>query len=181
MKQVTVLLPRAGGDEGATHPMKREAVAVLLGYLQAQREVFRRILEQIGALDLSNQERTIAVGYYLHHLYSACEDLMGEIASTFENRVEDRRAYHRQLLLRMSIEVPTVRPHVFSPDSTALLDELRAFRHVFPLSDTYSLDAGRLAALREKVLAGWHAVEHDLNCFEEFLQRLLSEEQTDSD
>jgi len=24
-------------------------------------------------------------------------------------------------------------------------------------------------------------VEHDLNCFEEFLQRLLSEEQTDSD
>ncbi|MCS7311170.1 MAG: hypothetical protein NZ741_13220, partial [Armatimonadetes bacterium] len=75
----------------------------------------------------------------------------------------------RQLLQRMAIEVPTIRPRLLSAQSVELLDELRAFRHVFRHSYTYTLDPSRLRALQEKVLAQWTSVEEDLNRFREFL------------
>ncbi len=153
--------------------MTREAIALLLGYLQNQRAIVQRVLSQIRSLDTATEERTVTLAYYLHNLYSAVEDLFEEVASTFENRVEDTSAYHRELLQRMSIEVPTIRPRLLSAPSTALLDELRAFRHVFRHTYSYSLDPDRIANLREKVLAGWETVEEDMARFEEFLKEQL--------
>lgn len=153
--------------------MTREAIALLLGYLQNQRTVIENILAQIQSLDTSSEERTVTLGYYLHNLYSAVEDLFEEVASTFENRLEDTKAYHRELLQRMSIEVPTVRPRLLSAHSLALLDELRAFRHVFRHSYSYSLDPDRVARLQHKTLADWDTVEQDISRFEEFLKAQL--------
>ncbi|GIV19151.1 MAG: hypothetical protein KatS3mg023_0902 [Armatimonadota bacterium] len=79
----------------------------------------------------------------------------------------------RELLQRMSIEVPTIRPRVLSPQSMALLDELRAFRHVFQHSYSYSMDPQKVAMLQDKVLAGWQRVEEDIARFEEFLKAQL--------
>lgn len=153
--------------------MTREAIALLLGYLQNQRAVIQNILTQVRLLDTTTEERTVTLAYYLHNLYSAVEDLFEEVASTFENRVGDTGMYHRELLQRMSIEVPTIRPRLLSPQSTALLDELRAFRHVFRHSYTYGLDPDRIAKLREKVLTGWETVEEDIARFEGFLKEQL--------
>ncbi|MDW8322356.1 MAG: hypothetical protein RMM08_13440 [Armatimonadota bacterium] len=83
--------------------MTREAIALLLGYLQNQRTIIQHLLVQIRLLDTATEERTVTLAYYLHNLYSAVEDLFEEVASTFENRVEDTGAYHRNLLQRMGI------------------------------------------------------------------------------
>ncbi len=153
--------------------MNKEAIALLLGYLQSQRTTIQSILAQVRSLDTASEERAVTLAYYMHNLYSAVEDLFEEIARTFENRIEDSSGYHRGLLQRMSIEVPTIRPRVLSLQSMALLDELRAFRHVFRHSYSYSLDPQRVAMLREKVLAGWQQVEEDISRFEEFLKAQL--------
>lgn len=153
--------------------MNREAIALLLGYLQNQRTEMQNILARVQSLDTSSEERTVTLAYYLHNLYSAVEDLFEEVASTFENRVEDATAYHRELLQRMSIEVPTVRPRLLSSHSRAVLDELRAFRHVFRHSYSYSIDPDRIARLQRKTLADWATVEQDISRFEEFLKEQL--------
>lgn len=46
----------------------------------------------------------------MHNLYSALEELMEEVAKTFENTVEDIAKYHRELLKRMLINVYRIRP-----------------------------------------------------------------------
>lgn len=153
--------------------MTTEAIALLLGYLRNQREVMQSILSQIRLLDTATEERTVTLAYYLHNLYSAAEDLFEEVASTFENRLRDTGAYHRELLQRMSIDVPTVRPRLLSQRSLALLDELRAFRHVFRHSYSYSLDPEKVARLKEKTLTEWGTVEEDIARFEEFLKAQL--------
>jgi hypothetical protein len=141
-----------------------------------QLDIMRGILEQVRALDVTTVERTVTLGYYLHNFYSAMEDLFEEIASTFENRIESTTAYHRELVRRMAIEVPTIRPRVLSAASATLVDELRAFRHVFRHSYGYSLEAERVSSLRQKLLSGWDTVEQDLLRFENFLREQLQAE-----
>ncbi|MEJ5250927.1 MAG: hypothetical protein HPY54_07475 [Chthonomonadetes bacterium] len=153
--------------------MKREAIALLLGYFQNQMQVIDNILQSLQATQPDNQERVVVTGYYLHNLYSAAEDLFEEVASAFENQLEPRGSYHRELLQRMSIDVPTIRPRLVSPDSLKLLDDLRGFRHVFRHSYTYTLDPQRVAQLRQTVLDRWNVVQEDLTRFQQFLESQL--------
>jgi uncharacterized protein YutE (UPF0331/DUF86 family) len=150
--------------------MKKEAIAVLLGYLKNQQELIGMMVEGINALDTTTEERTIHLGYLLHNLYCAFEDLFQEIAKTFENRIDDPAKYHRQLLRRMLIEVPKMRPGVLSQDSFRMLDELRGFRHIFRHSYTYRLSPEKVAVLKRSLLDSWKNIEKDLGEFESFLQ-----------
>ena len=134
------------------------------------------ILHQIRSSDVASVERTVTLGYYLHNFYSAMEDLFAEIASTFENQIDNRAAYHRELVRRMAMEIPTIRPPVLSAPSAILLDELRAFRHVFRHSYNYTLDPERVSSLRQKLLANWDSIEQDLLRFEQFLWEQLQSE-----
>lgn len=153
--------------------MRQEAIALLIGVIQRQREILSTLLDKLRTAEAVSPDGAVLLGYHLHNLYSAVEDLFREIAVTFENRIGDRTTYHRELLKRMTIHVPTIRPRVISAQRFALLDELRAFRHVFRHSYTYELDAERVARLKEKVLAQWHQVEEDLSQFEAFLRSQL--------
>lgn len=154
--------------------MKREAIALLLGYFQNQMQVIHNILESLQATQPDNQERVVVTGYYLHNLYSAVEDLFEEVASAFENQLEPGGSYHRDLLRRMSIDVPTIRPRLVSSNSFKLLDDLRGFRHVFRHSYTYTLDPQRVAQLRQAVLDRWSIVQEDLSRFQQFLESQLA-------
>ncbi len=46
-----------------------------------------------------SQEKVSHLGYLLHNLYCALEDIFREVAQTFENRVDDPLRYHRELLM----------------------------------------------------------------------------------
>ena len=73
---------------------------------------------------------TMAIAYLLHNLYTAIENYMLRIAKHFENTLEDS-SWHRELIERMKIEIPGLRPAVITSDLEEPLDELRRFRHVF--------------------------------------------------
>lgn len=156
--------------------MKKEALAYLLGYFSSQEEIINELLNKIKKMEISDsssEEKVIILGYLLHNLYCALEDLFSEIAKIFENQIEDPSKYHKELLKRVSIEIPKIRPKVISKESFKILDELRGFRHVFRHSYSYELDPQKVKLLRNKVLNNWEKILKDLENFKNFLKSHL--------
>ena len=92
---------------------------------------------QIRPGDLGYIEST---GYQLHNLYNAIEDLFKIAAGAFENNVTDLSRWHTELLRRMTLTIEGIRPALISKESAALLNELRAFRHLFRHAYVVRLD-----------------------------------------
>jgi hypothetical protein len=78
----------------------------------------------------ATDEGVEAMGYQLHNLYGACEQLGEVVAQHFENHVTGAR-YHTDLLRRLKAGIRGVRPALLSPEAFELLDGLRRFRHFF--------------------------------------------------
>ena len=89
-----------------------------------------------------------ALGYTIHNLYSLLENYALRIAKTFENEIDDSR-WHRDLINRMTLEVATVRPAVWSRELARHVDELRRFRHAFRHVYDSSLDPDKTYARAE--------------------------------
>ncbi len=155
--------------------MKKEAIALLLGYFRNQRSEIDRLLKDIEKINVQNSETTVYLGYFLHNLYCAFEDFFKEIARTFENQIQDPAKYHRDLLKRMTIEVPLIRPSLLSRDSFIVLDELRRFRHTFRHAYTYELDAQKVKDLKSRFLLCAKDIMSDMDRFEDYLKEKLSE------
>ncbi len=77
--------------------MKKEQIAILVGYLANQQVLIERLLVEIGSTETETKEKVSHLGYMLHNLYGSLEDLFQEVAKTFENRVEDPQRYHRAI------------------------------------------------------------------------------------
>ena len=153
--------------------MKKENLAVLRGYLDTQLEIVQRILEEIARSTSDSKEKISHLGYLLHNLYCALEELFKEVARTFENRLEDPAGYPRELLKRMHSNIPGIRPRLLSYESYVLLDELRAFRHVFRHAYEYELSAARLIELQKKIAANWQIIHSDLDHFTSFIENQI--------
>jgi hypothetical protein len=69
------------------------------------------------------------------------------IAKAFENNIDDEEGWHMELIRRLSIEIPGVRPPLFSAELLADLQELRAFRHVVRHAYNLTLRKDRLLPL----------------------------------
>ncbi|MBI2266233.1 MAG: hypothetical protein HYU64_13870, partial [Armatimonadetes bacterium] len=148
-----------------------EALALLLGYFSSQRSAARKIFEEIRLTEPESREKTSHLAYLLHNLYCSLEDLFQEVAKTFENRVEDPSRYHRELLKRMCMEIPGIRPRLLSEAGFRVLDELRGFRHIFRHAYDYELSPAKTADLKNRTVGGWDAVQADLMIFANFLER----------
>jgi len=90
------------------------------------------------------------VGYYLHNFYNACESIFRSIATAFENQI-DSAAWHASVLKRMKLDIPSVRPPVISEELYRLLDDFRAFRHVFRNAYSFELDWAKERLVAEKL------------------------------
>jgi hypothetical protein len=90
-----------------------------------------------------------SLGYQLHNLYSACEDLFEIVTESFENHLDNGGGYHIEILKRMKIEITGVRPRAISEATFNLLDSLRGFRHVFRHAYGTSLDRRKIDIVLE--------------------------------
>jgi len=93
------------------------------------------------------------------------------VAGFFENRLDDTARYHLWLLKRMTIEIEGLRPALLSEDTFRLLNELRAFRHVFRHAYSYELDPEKVRVLAEKMSRLRDLFEADFQNFIEELSR----------
>lgn len=133
-----------------------ERIKILIAELNEQwmdilkiHEIIERKSDSL-AKDPSNEDLRDSLAYKLHNLYSSYEDLFKLTAGFFENQIEDPAKYHLNLPKRMIIEIEGVRPRLISNDSLELLNELRAFRHIFRHAYSYELDGERILKLAEK-------------------------------
>ena len=88
-----------------------------------------------------------AAAYILHNIYTALENIFEQISRTFENHVTDPAQWHRELLTKMFLEIPKVRPAVVPVDLRGFLNDLRGFRHVFRHTYEFELDVEKVALL----------------------------------
>ena len=64
----------------------------------------------------------------LENAYTAVETLFLRISQAFENNLDNQR-WHADLLEKMTLEVPQIRPQVISTETYLKLAELMRFRH----------------------------------------------------
>ena len=107
-------------------------------------EAWQRIQE--GA---SHQLDWSALGYTLHTVYTAMENYFLRICKAFENNLP-AESWHRELLQRMALEIPGLRPALLDRGTARALDQLRAFRHVFRNLYDDRLDPERLTILQRR-------------------------------
>jgi hypothetical protein len=113
-----------------------------------------------------------AVGYLLHNTYNALENSFGQISRTFENHIVDPGRWHKELLDKMFLEIPGLRPAVLPPNLRPVLNDLRGFRHIFRHSYDFELDVGRLQELYRR----WAAFANPfMIALEAFRQSLLKQ------
>lgn len=94
-----------------------------------------------------------SLAFQLHNLYNTIERLFELIARTFENHIETQSRYHIELLKRMRVEVPGVRPAAVSDEAFPLLDNLRGFRHRIRYASTIQVDERLLRIVLEDARA----------------------------
>lgn len=113
-------------------------------------EIYARLQERA---EPQNDRDTDSLAYQLHNLYCGFEDLFEIVASHFENHIDPNGGYHSALLNRMALDIEGVRPALISEESRLLLDNLRAFRHVFRHAYGYVLDRRKLRLVLEDAQA----------------------------
>lgn len=110
--------------------------AELEGYLRSQSAVLDELnafLDTVVEEDLQrhdgrNRKSGFVVAGILENYYTCVETQLFRIVQEFGNRVDAER-WHADLLNRLAVDVPGIRPRVLSDGSHRLLDELRRFRH----------------------------------------------------
>jgi hypothetical protein len=112
-----------------------------------------------------------ALGYTIHNIYGLIENACLRISKLFENGLSPD-AWHRELLDRMLLELPGTRPAFFIREEYLLMDDLRAFRHVFRNLYGRPLDAERIMALQGKVPRAIEMFKDSVLRYTEFLMRL---------
>jgi hypothetical protein len=157
--------------------VEKERVALLQAELQSRTQEIESIYLKID--ERKGRRGKIAVeslAYQLHNLYCAFEDLFKAVAVAFENNIDHKSRYHTELLKRMTYTIEGVRPALLTQDSYMLLDNLRAFRHVFRHAYSYDLDERKVRIVLEDVAKLRALYARDVQAF---LQSLGSRNSSD--
>ena len=105
-----------------------EAILVLERSIREELEAIGRLFTALAPARLdrdASQDECVLVGYKLHNLYNAFENVFRNVARTFENTLEERAGWHAELLRRMRLDLTPVRPPLIDADAYDKLDELR--------------------------------------------------------
>jgi len=150
-------------------------LSILVGYMEQQLKIIKELSEKIfsSSKELSSEKDTYYVALLLHNLYNAFEDLFREVARTFENHEEDPSRYHRELLKKMAIEVPSIRPPLLSSRSLDVLDRLRRFRHFVRHAYNYEIDAEELLHIVKTLEGSFSSILKDIRDFQTWLETVV--------
>jgi hypothetical protein len=114
------------------------------------------------------------LGSVLHDFYTCCERVFKRVSSEINGGHYEGDAWHKELLYRMTIAIPGVRPALVSQELAAELDEYLAFRHVFRNIYGFELKGERVVRLA-------HGLERVSVRFEQevgaFLRAIRSEDE----
>ncbi len=103
--------------------MEEGRLALLKAAISKQVMLIEQIYDRVEKRKRAESEAELeSLGYQLHNLYCAFEDVFKLVAEAFESHIDDVGRYHVQLLWKMSLEIEGVRPSLLSEESVRLLD-----------------------------------------------------------
>ena len=147
---------------------------ILASYFDKQIIIIEKLYREIIQIDISLYSDRFVFALKTQQLYTALEDMFKQIAKAFENHIRDLSSFHKELLLRMNMEITTIRPAVLSKPSFLLLDKVFSFRHFIRHAYDCELDEDQLDFLQKKLQREFGQVEHDLNVFRKYIQEIAS-------
>ena len=112
-----------------------------------------------------------ALGYTIHNIYSVIENACLRIAKFFENNLSES-SWHKELLERMRLDIPELRPAFFSEPVYLLVDDLRSFRHVFRNLYAKPIDQDKILLVQKKVPQCITEVSKAVDAYALFLSEL---------
>jgi hypothetical protein len=95
-----------------------------------------------GVSELSQEPPDmIVVGLagYIHSFYNGLEKIFDLIAEYVDNFVPPDKAWHKELLKQMTLEIHGVRPAVLTAELASVLEDYLEFRHFSSAGDFYRL------------------------------------------
>jgi len=113
-----------------------------------------------------------AIGYLLHNIYNAFEDLFLKIAKVFENTIEEV-GWHKSLLNRMALDITPLRPKVITHQSYSVLLDMFSFRHIFRHAYDYELDFKKMKNVYENWNENKDKIFKDIKIFIKYIQKLI--------
>ena len=136
--------------------MRIEALRTLKAELQADFKLLAKFEEKWQLIN-QKMERIqpdefdyVALAYSIASLYSVMENYFLRVAKCFENE-PGSSTWHRDLVRRMSLEIEGIRPAVLNTSDVGIIDELRAFRHVFRHIYQTDLDRGKVQRVNQQI------------------------------
>ena len=114
-------------------------------------------------------------GSLLHDFYTAVEDVFEVVAGDVNGSLPEGTTWHKEILVKMSISIPGLRPAVISEELRWKLDEYLRFRHVFRNVYGYLLDWRRIRPLLENLGSVYRQFAREVDTFRSFLLRLAGE------
>jgi len=146
--------------------MEKERIAILKAEIEAQVGEIEKIYVRLDERSKKKGKAAAeSIGYQLHNMYCAFEDLFEIVAKTFENNIHDKGRYHLELLKRMTIAIEGVRPSLLSQEVFVLLDNLRSFRHFFRHAYSYDLDERKVRIVLLDAMKLREMYQKDLSAF----------------
>lgn len=152
-----------------------EKYSILLGYFDKQLEYVNRIHKEIIDIDVSIYANQFLFAMRVQQFYTALEDLLKQIAKSFENHIDSMNNFHKELLTRMNMEVPKIRPAVISQQTFLFLDKIRAFRHFIRHAYDCELDENELLLLQKRIKQEYSHLQSDLATFRSYVQSLAND------
>lgn len=146
-------------------------LSVLVSQIDNSRAVLERINSYYDEFTGTKLDRTspsredaIVLSEILVNYYTALETVFLRVSQTFENSLSPGR-WHHDLLDRMILEIPDVRPRVLSEACHASLRELMRFRHFKRYYFEFDYDWDKLMFLEKKYRDARDCVRTDLRSF----------------
>ena len=149
-----------------------EKYNILLSYYDKQLQLISKLLNEVREIDVSSYSEQFVFALRTQQLYTAIEDLFKQIAKAFENHIDELSSYHKELLIRLSLEIKKIRPAVISKESFLLLDKIRAFRHFVRHAYDCEFDEFQLRDLQNKLIHEFDTVSKDLERFRTYILKL---------
>ena len=86
-----------------------------------------------------------SASYQLVRFFNVVEQMGLRVAKAFENHIDDERGWHSQLVHRLGLVVPGIRPALYSSEVATALHDVRGFRHVVTHAYDLELDPERIS------------------------------------
>ncbi len=120
-----------------------------------------------------------SIGSILHDFYCAAESLFEMIARNIDDSIPSDPEWHRTLLTQMSLELSTHRPPVLRKETVTILDEFRAFRHIFRNVYGFALDPERLERLLLRFPQAVESLTRDMMDFLDVAKKIAPNQTND--